>query len=173
MLNTNIHAWKGLMPTVTLYESPTRFCELRPYDDRKNWQGGVEWIYKSVPLEGNRVWKRKGEVPATLNWLTIEFYPWGGAVSRLDRRHGDQVRTGAGTTVTHAKETAGWLAPSCGAALRCPIMAHIHPGFVCLGATLGLDVKPIEVQPGAPLDLRFGAALWDGDIDRGRVQAMY
>ncbi|MGA2618234.1 MAG: right-handed parallel beta-helix repeat-containing protein [Thermoguttaceae bacterium] len=79
MLNTNIHAWKGLMPTLTLYESPTRFCELRPYDDQKNWQGGVDWIYKSVPLHGNQVWKLKGEVPATLNWVTIEFYPWGGA----------------------------------------------------------------------------------------------
>jgi hypothetical protein len=79
MTNTNIHAWKGLMPTVTLYESPTRFCELRPYDDPKNWQGGVEWIYKSVPLRGNPVWKLKGEVPATLNWVTVEFYPWGGA----------------------------------------------------------------------------------------------
>jgi hypothetical protein len=82
MMNTNIHAWKGLMPTVTLYESPTRFCELRPYDDQKNWQGGVEWIYKSVPLHGNQIWKVNGKVPATLNWVTIEFYPWGGAPFR-------------------------------------------------------------------------------------------
>ena len=82
MINMNIHAWKGLMPTVTLYESPDKFCELRPYDDRKNWQGGVEWIYKSVPLHGNQVWKLKGQVQATLNWMTIEFYPWGGAPFR-------------------------------------------------------------------------------------------
>jgi parallel beta-helix repeat protein len=79
MTNPNIHAWKGLMPTVTLYESPTKYCELRPYDDPKNWQGGIGWIYKSVPLHGGPVWKIKGEVPATLNWLTIEFYPWGSA----------------------------------------------------------------------------------------------
>ena len=26
MLNLNVHAWKGLMPTVTLYESPTKFA---------------------------------------------------------------------------------------------------------------------------------------------------
>ncbi len=79
MINTNIHAWKGLMPTVTIYESPDRSCEIRPYDHAKNWQGGIGWIYKSVPLHGNQVWKVKGEVPATLNWMTIEFYPWGGA----------------------------------------------------------------------------------------------
>ena len=78
MLNLNVHAWKGLMPTVTLYESPTKFCELRPYDDGKNWQGGIEWIYKTVPLHGGQVWHLKGEVPATLNWMTIEFFPWGG-----------------------------------------------------------------------------------------------
>jgi len=82
MINSNIHAWKGLMPTVTVYESPTKFCELRPYDDPKNWQGGIEWVYKSVPLHGNEVWKLKGQVPATLNWVTIEFYPWGGAPFR-------------------------------------------------------------------------------------------
>ena len=36
LLNGNIHAWKGLMPTVTLYESETKFALLRPYDDPKN-----------------------------------------------------------------------------------------------------------------------------------------
>ena len=78
MINTNIHAWKGLMPTVTLYETPTKFCELRPYDNPHNWQGGINWVHKSVPLHGSDVWLLKGEVPKTLNWMTIEFYPWGG-----------------------------------------------------------------------------------------------
>ena len=50
---------------------------------------------------------------------------------------------------------------------------HIHPGFAFLGATLALDVKPIELQPGVPLDLRYGAAHWDGEVDRSRVEAMY
>jgi parallel beta-helix repeat protein len=79
-INTNVHAWMGLLPTVTLYESPTKFCELRLYGDWKKWnvQGGVDWNCKTVPLHGNQVWKRKGEVPATLNWVTIEFYPAGG-----------------------------------------------------------------------------------------------
>ncbi len=50
---------------------------------------------------------------------------------------------------------------------------HLHPEFAFLGATLGVDVKPIEIKPGAPLDLRYGAALWDGEIDRSQVEAMY
>ena len=77
MLNNNIHAWKGLMPTVVIYESPTKFCLLRPNDDPKNWQGGIDWIHKTIPLHGNEVWKIEGEVPATMNWMTIEFFPWG------------------------------------------------------------------------------------------------
>ena len=82
MVNTNIHAWKGFIPTVTLYESPTKFCEIRPYDDAKNYQGGIDWNYKVIPLHSNDVWTVKGEVPATLNWMTIEFYPWGGTPFR-------------------------------------------------------------------------------------------
>jgi len=106
---------EGADATVTLYESPTRFCELRPYDDRKNWQGGVEWIYKSVPLRGNPVWKLKGEVPATLNWVTIEFLSLGRrAVCRLDRRHGDQVGRrllsfSPPPSTRHGKARASWL----------------------------------------------------------------
>jgi hypothetical protein len=52
---------------------------------------------------------------------------------------------------------------------------HLHiPGmFAFLTGALGVDRKPIEVKPGAPLDLRFGVALWDGEIDKGRVEAMY
>jgi parallel beta-helix repeat protein len=79
MLNNNIHAWKGFMPTVVIYESPTKFCLLRPNDDPQNWQGGIDWIHKTIPLHGNEVWNLEGEVPATLNWMTIEFFPWGGA----------------------------------------------------------------------------------------------
>ncbi len=50
---------------------------------------------------------------------------------------------------------------------------HILRGFAFLTAALGVDQKPIEVKPGAPLDLRFGVALWDGEVDKGRVEAMY
>ena len=30
-----------------------------------------------MPLAGNDKWKREGEVPATLNYLTIGFDSWG------------------------------------------------------------------------------------------------
>jgi parallel beta-helix repeat protein len=85
--NGNIHAWKGLMPTITLYESPTKFVLLRPYDDPKNYpqrtEDRADWTYWSIPLQGNAQWKREGAVPATLNYVTIEFFPWGGLPVRI------------------------------------------------------------------------------------------
>ncbi len=77
-INTCIHAWKGMLPTVTLYESPNRFCTIRPDESWKIWRGGADWVCKSVSLQGDDVWKRKGEIPATLNWVMIEFYAPGG-----------------------------------------------------------------------------------------------
>jgi parallel beta-helix repeat protein len=77
MLNNNIHAWKGLMPTVVIHESPSKFCLIRPNDDPENWEGGIDWIHRTVPLRGNAVWQVEGDVPATMNWMTIEFFPWG------------------------------------------------------------------------------------------------
>ncbi len=53
-----------------------------------------------------------------------------------------------------------------------PYVLHIRPGFAYLGASLG-GRNLIEVKPGTPLDLRFGIALWDGEVDKGRVEAMY
>lgn len=63
--------------TRTIYESPTKFCLIRPNDDPANWKGGIEWIHRSIPLHGNEVWQAEGEVPAAMNWMTIEFFPWG------------------------------------------------------------------------------------------------
>ena len=50
---------------------------------------------------------------------------------------------------------------------------HILNGFAFLTGALGVDQKPIEVKPGTPLDLRFGIALWDGEVDKDRVEAVY
>ncbi len=87
-LNGNIHAWKGPMPTVTLYESETKFALLRPWDDPKNYyereEDRSDWCLKRIPLAGEElVWKREGELPATLNYMTIEFFPYGDLPVRL------------------------------------------------------------------------------------------
>ena len=69
------------MPTVTLYESEKKFAQLRPADDVRNWMKNIEdradWTYWQIPLAGDALWKLEGERPTTLNYLTIEFFPWG------------------------------------------------------------------------------------------------
>ncbi len=56
-----------------------------------------------------------------------------------------------------------------------PYFCHLHikGGFAFLTGALNVDKKPIAVRPGAPLDLRFGIALWDGAVDKDRVEAVY
>ncbi len=87
MLTGNIHAWKGFMPTVTLYETEDKFALIRPFDDPRNYpqnsEDRADWGYKTIPLAGDAQWKVEGALPATVNWMTIEFYPWGGMPVRL------------------------------------------------------------------------------------------
>jgi nitrous oxidase accessory protein NosD len=87
LLNGNIHAWKGLMPTVTLFESEEKFALLRPFDDPKNYpqnpEDRADWMYRTIPLAGDAQWKLEGKLPATLNYAAIEFFPWGSHPVRL------------------------------------------------------------------------------------------
>jgi hypothetical protein len=45
--------------------------------------------------------------------------------------------------------------------------------FAYLAATLGLDTRPAEVLAGQPLTLRYGVAVFDGDVDRAAVDAAH
>ena len=84
LLNGGIHSWPGLNPVITLYESPTKFAILKPAMDPANWmhgerEEGANWMYRSIPLAPppEAKWRRQGELPTTLNYLTIEFGPAG------------------------------------------------------------------------------------------------
>ena len=55
VLNSGIHAWAGLSPLVTLYESPQRYAVLRPAWTRRTVphgerEEGANWMYRSIPL---------------------------------------------------------------------------------------------------------------------------
>jgi len=45
--------------------------------------------------------------------------------------------------------------------------------FAYLGATLNFWKEPMELNAGQVLDLRYGVALWDGEIERGQVESLY
>ncbi len=44
--------------------------------------------------------------------------------------------------------------------------------FAYLGATLNLWKEPLDLKAGAPLDLRYGVAVWDGDVPESDVNTM-
>ena len=45
--------------------------------------------------------------------------------------------------------------------------------FAYLSATLNLWKQPLEIPPHESLDLRYGVAVWDGQIDSRGVEALY
>ncbi len=87
LLNGGIHAWAGLHPVITLYESEQKYAVLRPSVDASQIPHGEReengnWMYRSIPLHpaaDDKGWRLEGELPVTLNYLTIEFGPSGSA----------------------------------------------------------------------------------------------
>ena len=45
--------------------------------------------------------------------------------------------------------------------------------FAYLSATLNAAKEPITVKADKPLDLCYGVALWDGQVDRATVEKLY
>jgi hypothetical protein len=45
--------------------------------------------------------------------------------------------------------------------------------FAYLAATLNASQEPLTVKAGAPLDLCYGVALWDGAVDKATVEKLY
>ena len=88
-IDPSIHSWKGLFPTITLYKSDQEFAMLRPADDPRNFpqiEERVAWMYRSIPLRpaaDNPQWKLDGQLPDTVNWITIEFEPLGNLPLRV------------------------------------------------------------------------------------------
>jgi parallel beta-helix repeat protein len=76
-INPIVHAWAGMRPIVTLYETDQKFAILRPAGDSFPLiDERVVWRYHRVPLNpsaDDKRWRRDGELPTTLNWITIEF----------------------------------------------------------------------------------------------------
>ena len=49
----------------------------------------------------------------------------------------------------------------------------LEKGFAYLAATLDLSKRPLIVEAGKPLELRYGVALWDGQVSKDQIHAIY
>jgi hypothetical protein len=45
--------------------------------------------------------------------------------------------------------------------------------FAYLSATLNLHKQPLKIEANKPLELRYGVALWDGEVDKARINKLY
>jgi hypothetical protein len=45
--------------------------------------------------------------------------------------------------------------------------------FAYLSATLNLHREPLELQKGTPLELRYCVAVWNGQIEKTRIDEVY
>ena len=50
---------------------------------------------------------------------------------------------------------------------------HMTKPFAYLSATMGLADTPYEIEAEKPLVLRYCAALWDGEVDARKIEAVY
>ncbi len=46
-------------------------------------------------------------------------------------------------------------------------------GFAYLSATLNLSKEPLKVASGKPLVLRYAVAVWDGAVEKSKIDALY
>lgn len=49
----------------------------------------------------------------------------------------------------------------------------MQTAFAYLSATMNLHREPLEMQPGKPLPLRYGVAVWDGRQDKETIEKTY
>jgi hypothetical protein len=45
--------------------------------------------------------------------------------------------------------------------------------FAYISATLALHKEPLKITPGEPLMLRYGVALWDGQVSPEQIEKAY
>ena len=46
-------------------------------------------------------------------------------------------------------------------------------GFAYLSATLNLSKQPLKIEAGKPMDLRYAVAVWDGAVEKAKIDALY
>lgn len=46
-------------------------------------------------------------------------------------------------------------------------------GFAYLSATLNLSKQPLKIEADKPLVLRYAVALWDGEVDKAKIDELY
>ncbi len=130
---------------------------------------------ESVKLTGNCYYGLGMRFPVAMNKGGRFFY----SADKKERTivHGDQgvtpARWSAYTASSEGKPvTVAIFESPANLRFPSPIFTMLTP-FAYQSATLNLWKEPLVLKQGHPLDLRYGVAAWDGQIDPAAVEALY
>jgi hypothetical protein len=112
----------------------------------------------------------------------VESMDKGGRFFNADDKPGEIVR---GDERLTAVKWCAYTAKADGKPVTAAIFDHPgnvrHPAkmftmskpFAYLSATLNVWKEPLAVKAGKPLELSYGVALWDGEVDKATVEKLY
>jgi hypothetical protein len=152
----------------------------------------VEVCRLAEPAVTILTWEGKFEIPSGKEFVTLTGSPYFGLGMRFlqSMDTGGQFRNAEGKTgvqETNDKQ-AMWCAYSSSADGKPVTIAMFdfpgnerHPAtwftmdnpFAYLSATLGLHKEPLKVTAGKPLVVRYGVALWDGQVQPEQIDKLY
>jgi hypothetical protein len=139
----------------------------------------VEWRSSVQPPKGKSVLSGDHYFGLGLRFLQSMD---GGRFFNADDKQGEVVRGDEHLTPT---KWCAYTAKADGKPVTVAVFDHPknvrHPAkmftmmtpFAYLSATINLWKEPLTVEAGKPLDLRYGVAVWDGEVDRATVEKVY
>ncbi len=142
----------------------------------------VTWETRLAPAEGRASIKLGGSHYFGLGMRFVESMDRVGKFFNSESKEGTVVRGGERLT---AARWCAYTAPADGKPVtvamfddpnnvRHPALFFTMPAhFAYISATLNLWKQPLEVKPGEPLVLRYGVALWDGEVEAAEVEKLY
>ena len=142
----------------------------------------IEWRSRLETPPGKKSITLTGHHYFGLGMRFVESMDRGGKFFNSDGRQGEVVR--GDERLTPAKWCA-YTAKADGHQVTVAIFDHPnnlrHPAkmftmtkpFAYMSATLNEWKEPVEVKAGQPLNLRYGVALWDGEVDKATVEKLY
>ena len=142
----------------------------------------VGWRCRLQTPPGKEAIKITGSHYFGLGMRFVESMDTGGRFFNADDKPGEIVR---GDERLTAVKWCAYTAKADGKPVTAAIFDHPgnvrHPAkmftmskpFAYLSATLNVWKEPLVVKAGKPLELRYGVALWDGEVDKATVEKLY
>jgi hypothetical protein len=142
----------------------------------------LEWKSRFTPAAGREKSELWGRHYFGLGMRFVESMDRVGTFVNAAGETGENVR---GTEQVVIADWCAYTAPVDGKPVTVAMFGHPdgtrHPpawftmtsGFAYISATLNLSKEPLAITSDEPLDLFYAVVIWDGKVERDRIQAAY